>query len=253
MDSTPLCQTAIADPYIHYLKMKNGIRKKYLINVSLGKCKRAKQMAIFDYEGGLREHYRRFWEYRQAILDSNLGSTCRLDDEETESEDLHLQNGEGLTIISDSHKGLLEGVNELLLNAEHRKCTRHLFANYKKKYSEVQLQCLFWNAASTTVEQLFYSKMEELKIISPEAYQYLIDKNPNSWCRAFFRQESKCQICEDHKSRLDESKWVVCDLENETFSDRRLYFLCVDDKLKSLEGSGKTYLHKGSLCKWACV
>ncbi|GJY47492.1 hypothetical protein Tco_0436555 [Tanacetum coccineum] len=30
-------------------------------------------------------------------------------------------------------EGLLEGVNELLPNAEHRKCTRHLFANYKKK------------------------------------------------------------------------------------------------------------------------
>ncbi|GJT70422.1 chloramphenicol acetyltransferase-like domain-containing protein [Tanacetum coccineum] len=243
------------------------------------KCKRAKQRALFDYEGGLKEHYRRLWEYRKAILDSNLGSTCRLDDEETEfgnyyfrrfyvcfkgvkdgwltgcrkvigldgcflkhtcrgellvamgrdannqmypiawavikvennenwcwfisliQEDLQLETGEGLTIISDSDKGLLEGVNELLPNAEHRKCTRHLFANYKKKFSGVQLQCLFWNATSTTVEQLYYSKMEELKIISIEAYQYLCDRNPNSWCRAFFRQESKCPnfkngICE---------------------------------------------------------
>ncbi|GKF08500.1 splicing factor, partial [Tanacetum coccineum] len=36
-------------------------------------------------------------------------------------EDLQLETGEGLTIISDSHKGLLEGVIELLPNAEHRK------------------------------------------------------------------------------------------------------------------------------------
>ncbi|GJY52070.1 hypothetical protein Tco_0442917 [Tanacetum coccineum] len=35
--------------------------------------------------GGLKEHYRSLWEYRQAILDLNLGSTCRLDDEETSS------------------------------------------------------------------------------------------------------------------------------------------------------------------------
>nr|GEX39013.1 calcium/proton exchanger [Tanacetum cinerariifolium] len=75
----------IADPFIPYLKMKNGIREKFLINVSLGQCKRAKQRALFNYERGLREHYRRLWEYRQAILDSNPGTTCRLEDEETES------------------------------------------------------------------------------------------------------------------------------------------------------------------------
>ncbi|GKC77209.1 hypothetical protein Tco_1127983 [Tanacetum coccineum] len=132
-----------------------------------------------------------------------------------------VQNGEGLTIISDSHKGLLEGVNELLPNAEHRKCTRHLFANYKKKYSEVQLQCHFWNDASTTVEQLFYSKMEELKIISPEAYQYLIDRNSNSWCRAFFRHESKCPnfengICESFNKAIlvQRSKPIITMLED---------------------------------------
>ncbi|GJW18453.1 hypothetical protein Tco_0025889 [Tanacetum coccineum] len=174
-------------------------KKKQLGDDESLKCKRAKQRALFDYEGGLKEHYRRLWEYRQAILDSYPGFTCRLDDEETSSrnyyfrriyvcfkdvkdgwlagyrkvigldgcflkhtcrgellvamgrdannqmhpiawavmkvennenwcwfisllqEDLNLQNGEGLTIIFDSHKGLSEGVNELLPNVEHRK------------------------------------------------------------------------------------------------------------------------------------
>ncbi|GKB31897.1 hypothetical protein Tco_0871298 [Tanacetum coccineum] len=156
----PVCGFRL--PFHSYLNMKLDIREeKFLINVSLGQCKRAKQRALFDYEGGLKEHYGRLWEYRQAILDSNPGSTCRLDDEETVSghyyfrriyvcfkgvkegwlagcrkavvkvennenwcwfisliqEDLHLETGEGLTIISDSHKGLLEGVTELLPNA----------------------------------------------------------------------------------------------------------------------------------------
>nr|GEY54989.1 calcium/proton exchanger [Tanacetum cinerariifolium] len=75
----------IAYPFIPTLKMKTDIKEKFLINVSLGQCKRAKQRALFDYEGGLKEHYGRLWEYRQVILDLNPGSTCRLDDEETES------------------------------------------------------------------------------------------------------------------------------------------------------------------------
>ncbi|GJS77988.1 zinc finger, PMZ-type containing protein [Tanacetum coccineum] len=45
----------------------------------------------------------------------------------------------------------------------HRKYTRHVHANFKKKYSGLQLQRLFWGAASSTVEELFYAKMDDLK------------------------------------------------------------------------------------------
>ncbi|GKF39477.1 hypothetical protein Tco_0119538, partial [Tanacetum coccineum] len=49
--------------------------------VSLGQCKRAKQYALFDHEGGLVDHYSKLWQYRQAILDTNPGSTCVLENE----------------------------------------------------------------------------------------------------------------------------------------------------------------------------
>ena len=69
----------IEDPFMPYRKMKADIRQKFKIDVSLGQCRRAKQRALFDHEGGLIEHYGRLYEYRQAILDSNPGSTCVLD------------------------------------------------------------------------------------------------------------------------------------------------------------------------------
>ncbi|GJY32693.1 hypothetical protein Tco_0417162 [Tanacetum coccineum] len=226
------------------------------------------------------------WTKSKAILDSNPGSTCRLDDEETESGNYyfrrfyvcfkgvkdgllagcrkvigldgcflkHTCRGELLVAMGkDANnqmypiawavvKGLLEGVNELLPNDEHRKCTRHLFANYKKKSSGVQLQCLFWNAASTTVEQLYYSKMEELKIISTEAYQYLCDRNPNSWCRAFFRQESKCPnfengICESFNRAIlvQRTKPIITMLE-----DIRLYVM---QRLVAMNRVARTWEH----------
>nr|GEU31611.1 ribonuclease H-like domain-containing protein [Tanacetum cinerariifolium] len=59
--------------------MRNDIRQKFMIDVSVGQCKRAKQLALFDYEGGLIEHYAKLYQYRQALLDSNPGSTCTLD------------------------------------------------------------------------------------------------------------------------------------------------------------------------------
>ncbi|GKA20861.1 copia LTR rider [Tanacetum coccineum] len=210
----------IGDPFIPYRKMKDDIRVKYLIDVSLGQCKRAKQRALYDHEGGLIEHYSRLYDYMQAILGSNPGSTCRLDAFESDGspyfkrmyicfkgvkdgwlagcrkvigldgcflkhtcrgelltamgrdannqmypiawvvvrvenaknwswflallqDDLALNDGTSITIILDSHKGLLDAVSELLPQAEHRKCTRHIYANFKKKFSGVQFQKLF--------------------------------------------------------------------------------------------------------------
>ncbi|PWA56100.1 serine-threonine/tyrosine-protein kinase catalytic domain-containing protein [Artemisia annua] len=71
------------DLFIPYIKMKSLIKDKFLIDVSLGQCKRAKQRALFNHEGGLIEHYGRLWDYQRALLDSNPGSTCELDVEET--------------------------------------------------------------------------------------------------------------------------------------------------------------------------
>nr|GFC56856.1 hypothetical protein CTI12_AA204890 [Tanacetum cinerariifolium] len=68
----------IQDPTITYRYIQEQIKKKYLINVSVGQCKRAKQTALFDHEGGLIEHYSRLWDYRKQLLDTNPGSSFHL-------------------------------------------------------------------------------------------------------------------------------------------------------------------------------
>ncbi|GJU69815.1 hypothetical protein Tco_1256074 [Tanacetum coccineum] len=176
----------IEDPFVSLRKMRDDIRQKFMIDVSLGQCTRAKQLALFDNEGGLIEHYGKLYQYRQALLESNPGSTCRLDVDESANgsatfrriyicfkgvkdgwlagcrkgwflhllnDDLSLNDGNGITIISDSHKGLIDAVNDWLPEAKHRKYTRHIYANFKKKYSRLQYQRIFWAAASCTLEQ----------------------------------------------------------------------------------------------------
>nr|GEV00017.1 uncharacterized protein [Tanacetum cinerariifolium] len=216
---------------------KNSIRSKFMINFSLGKCKRAKQAALFDHEEGLIDHYSKIWQYRQAVLDSNPGSTCHIDLEEKDddltyfkriyvcfsglkagwlegcrkvigidrcflthtckgqlltvmgrdannqmfpiawavvgvenknnwcwflsllSDDLNLNDGAGLTVISDGHKGLLEAVKIWLPDAEHIQCTRHIYANFKKKWSVLQFKRLFWKAAASSMNEQFLEEM----------------------------------------------------------------------------------------------
>ncbi|GJZ29922.1 hypothetical protein Tco_0574969 [Tanacetum coccineum] len=265
----------IEDPFIPLRKMRDDIRQKFMIDVSVGQCKRAKQLALFDHEGGLIEHYAKLYQYRQAILDSNPGSTCTLDVVESDNgsvsfkrmyicfkgvkdgwlagcrkvigldgcflkhtcrgelltamgrdannqmypiawavvrvenadnwgwflhllhDDLCLNDGTGITIISDSHKGLIDAVNDWLPEAEHRKCTRHIYANFKKKYSGLQYQRLFWAAASCTLEQQFLQIMDQIKLLDANAYDYLIQRDPNSWSRAFFEMDRRCAAFEN--------------------------------------------------------
>ena len=273
-----------------------------MIDVSVGQCKRAKQCALYEHEGGLIEHYGKLWEYRQAILESNPGSTCHLDvkpgdngqicfqrlymcfkgvkdgwiagcrkvigldgcfithtckgqlltamgrdgnnqmfpiawavvDVENKnnwcwflsllSDDLNLSNGLGVTVISDAHKvipifvllnalkltlyintdytmfcmqGLIEAVKTWLPQAEHRHCTRHLYANFKRKWNGLEYRRLFWGAASSTIEQNFNNKMNEIKQLDEEAHKYLMDRNPSSWSKAFFQTDSCCASFEN--------------------------------------------------------
>ncbi|GJW09798.1 hypothetical protein Tco_1575625 [Tanacetum coccineum] len=95
------------------------------------KCKRAKQCALYDHEGGLIEHCSKLWEYRQVVLESNPGSTCHLDVDEDEGR-------------------------------------------------------LFWSAVATTIRMVFEKKMEDIRQLDQEAFNYLMEKDLASWCRAFF-------------------------------------------------------------------
>lgn len=72
----------IENPKLTYRAMRDDIKKQFLINVSLGQCQRAKHRSIFDHEGGLREHYARLRDYKDAILMSNPGSSVKLDVDE---------------------------------------------------------------------------------------------------------------------------------------------------------------------------
>ncbi|GJR57424.1 hypothetical protein Tco_1499586 [Tanacetum coccineum] len=85
--------------------------------------------------------------------------------------------------------GLLTAVADWLPQVEHRKCTRHLYANFKKRFSGVQFKRLFWGATTSTLVQQFEQRMAQLRLLDESAYDYLIERNPNSLSRALFEMD----------------------------------------------------------------
>ncbi|XP_023742979.3 uncharacterized protein LOC111891128 [Lactuca sativa] len=102
-------------------------------------------------------------------------------------DDLQLDNG----------FGLLEVVKEILPTAEHRQCARHIVANFRKRFSGVHYETMFWKASNASTEPLFNAAMKEIEVHNHAAFAYLMETNPKSWSRAFFQKGKMCDAVEN--------------------------------------------------------
>ncbi|KAK8943070.1 hypothetical protein KSP39_PZI008986 [Platanthera zijinensis] len=109
-------------------------------------------------------------------------------------QDLNIQNNYVWTIISDKQKGLIRAVEELLPNAEHRFCVRHMYNNFKQIHKGLQLKSLLWKAASASRLVDFNSEMEKMKTFNIEAYNWVRARHPRNWARSHFSTWPKCDM-----------------------------------------------------------
>nr|GEV15572.1 hypothetical protein [Tanacetum cinerariifolium] len=79
------------------------------------------------------------------------------------TKDLGLADGHGITFISDG--------------------------DLYKQLGEWCQGNLFWQASKASYHQKFKDTMEEIKTASAGAYQCLVDKDPSTWSRAYFKKE----------------------------------------------------------------
>ncbi|XP_023763965.1 uncharacterized protein LOC111912463 [Lactuca sativa] len=111
--------------------------------------------------------------------------------------DLNLDDGTGVTLISNEHMGVIEAVNDVLPQAEHRQCARHIYDDFTEKFTGGQFRRLFWEACKASYPQQFDKVMEEIRVENPDAYQYLMDKDPSTWSRVFFQTNVGCDAVEN--------------------------------------------------------
>ncbi|XP_024962889.1 uncharacterized protein LOC112503052 [Cynara cardunculus var. scolymus] len=87
--------------------------------------------------------------------------------------------------------GLVEAVKEVFPLAEHHECARHIDANFKK-YTSIQFRSLFWVASKSGTPQEFEEIMQEIRSLSPHAYEHLMERQPSTWSRALFNIDTSC-------------------------------------------------------------
>ncbi|GKG04456.1 hypothetical protein Tco_0314843, partial [Tanacetum coccineum] len=89
--------------------------------------------------------------------------------------------------------GFIEAVKDVMPLVEHQQFACHIYDGFRKQFSKVQFMELFWAASKATYPQRFNKIMKKIKIANPKAHQYMLDKVPNTWSRAFFTEGRCCK------------------------------------------------------------
>ncbi|GJR68371.1 hypothetical protein Tco_0014436, partial [Tanacetum coccineum] len=166
------------------------VLKRYKCKVFVSQARRGKIKALQQYKTCLEDHYGMLWSYATEILNFNEGSTCKVGVDVMLDGKAYfscfyvcfkalkegwlegcrrmigldgcflktLCKGELLSAV-----GIIEAAKDVMPLSEHRQCTRHIYANFRKKFIGVQFRSLFWQAAKATYPAKFEKIMQEIK------------------------------------------------------------------------------------------
>ena len=82
-------------------------------------------------------------------------------------------------------------LKDLMPNAEHRFCVRHLHANFKKDFPGKVLKDATWSAARAATKTSFDFHMDELNKLDVKAYEWLVKLHVRAWSKHASNPRSK--------------------------------------------------------------
>ncbi|CAN1172265.1 hypothetical protein LINPERHAP2_LOCUS30076 [Linum perenne] len=118
-------------------------------------------------------------------------------------EHLGMNDGTGWSVISDQQKGLVEALKDILPFAEHRKCARHVSANWKIKHKSSVGRKAFWDAVYICNVADYKYHLAELKSLQdsgddPDCNTDFLKYDPKTFSRAFVSRVLKCDSTESN-------------------------------------------------------
>ena len=92
-------------------------------------------------------------------------------------------------------------------DVEHRHCVKHLSENLKLVFNDLVYKNLLWAVAGAGNKKNWQYHMDKLKEFDVKAYDWLMQRDPSKWARAFFSDATKSDaiqnnICESFNSYI---------------------------------------------------
>jgi transposase-like protein len=86
-------------------------------------------------------------------------------------------------------QGLINAVQKIWPDSEHRFCVRHMLQNFQKAgHKGETLKNDLWAIARSTNIPKWEKNMQKLQADSPAAYEWVEQLVPNTWIKSFFQR-----------------------------------------------------------------
>ncbi|XP_065866018.1 uncharacterized protein [Euphorbia lathyris] len=170
-------------------------------NFLKGICKG--QMLVAVTKDGNNQMYPIAW----AVTDSETKHTWKWFIKLLQA-DLELSLGDGYTVVTDMQKGLIPAIKEVLPNAEHRMCARHVLANWSKKWRGVERRACFWRCSKSTFEAEFNDNLAALSKLGQNIVEELLCYDKEGWCRTYFSMATNCDFVDNNMSETFNG-WIL--------------------------------------------
>ncbi|KAK4411440.1 hypothetical protein Sango_0217000 [Sesamum angolense] len=196
----------------------NWIKDKYLQKFKSDPKRNVKGFRV-DIINELR--YSRLWDYSEEIRKTNPGSTVIVGTEQVDGEErfsrfyvcfgalkagfkagcrpiigvdgCHLKGPNGGILLTAI--GLMQAFEEVFPGCDHRFCVRHLHNNFKQAgFRGLAFKNALWNAAKSCTVGEWKMRMQEMKNLSQQAYDWFNDKPAVQWSRSHFSEASSCDM-----------------------------------------------------------
>jgi hypothetical protein len=110
-------------------------------------------------------------------------------------------------------RGLINTIEDIIPNAEHRMCARHIYSNWKKMHPNHDLQKLFWRCAKSPNKVLFKYNRAKLATFKVDGAADMMRIDPQHWSRAFIKVGNNCDsvdnnMCECFNNYIIESRYL---------------------------------------------
>nr|KAJ0200557.1 hypothetical protein LSAT_V11C600303890 [Lactuca sativa] len=168
-----------SNPKIPVKALHEELCKKLELGMSVQKVGKAKQMAERVISGDYQLQYGYLRDYALELLNTNLGSTVRID----------VYPEPCLSTTTRTFRriyGIIPAVAKVFPNAKHRFCLRHIQENLKKQWKGKELSDLVWECGRATTLNHFKYAMDELKKMNDEAHAWLCKIPAETWSKSHF-------------------------------------------------------------------
>ena len=94
------------------------------------------------------------------------------------------------------NQGLIPAMEMLFPIVEHRFCVKHIYNNFKLNFKGLELKATLWRCVAATTAREFEKRMQDMKELDKEAWEYLAHIQPIQWTKSHFtpRAISKCYV-----------------------------------------------------------